>query len=153
MSDRPAPRRPWLVLVLLTSMAINALTIGMLIGSDFAAPALRTEVPTGSAAVGGFAGGLSQLPLAERRRFQAAMRPYRPDIRASRLALGEARGRLAAVIARPEFDAASVTAAFSDVRSHATALQARVQEATAVALGTLSPQSRRVLAGAVPRLN
>ena len=149
MSDRPVPRRSWLAVVLLASLAINALTVGMLIGSGFAVPMLRAQAPAGPPAWGGFGNSVNQLPQAERRRLMVAMRPYRPDIRAARLALGDARARLAATIAQPEFNVAAASAAFADVRIHAAALQERIQEATAAALQTLSPQSRRVLADAV----
>ncbi len=148
MSDRPAARGRWLAVVVLVSMGINCLLIGGMFGARVAGPALRGPLPAAApVAGGGFGQRVGHLPEAERRKFMLAMRPYRPGIRAARAALVEARRRLAAAMAQPDFDAATVAAAFADVRTHATALQERVQEATTAALATLNPQSRRELAG------
>lgn len=148
MSDRSAPRGRWLALVLLASLAVNCLLVGVMFGTRIAGPALHDQPPV-AAPLGGSAFGqhVGQLPEPERRRFMLAMRPYRPGIRAARMALVEARRHLAATIAQPDFNAAAVTAAFADVRAHASALQEHVQEATAVALAAVSPESRRELAG------
>lgn len=158
MSDRSAPRGRWLGLVVLASLAVNCLLIGVMFGSGVTGPALRGEPPAAAPpagapqagmplAGGGFGQRVSRLPEAERRKFMMAMRPYRPGIRAARMALIDARRRLGATVAQPDFNAAAVAAAFADVRAHATALQERVQEATTTALATLSAQSRRELAG------
>ncbi len=148
MSDRPAPRSRWLALVLLASLAVNCLLVGVMFGARVAGPALRDQPPVAAPLGGGaFGQHVGQLPEPERRRFMMAMRPYRPGIRAARMALVEARRHLAATIAQPDFNAAAVTAAFADVRAHASALQEHVQEATAAALAAVSPESRRELAG------
>ena len=149
MSDRPAPRGRWLAAVVLASLAVNCLLIGVMFGSRVTGPALRGQPPPVAAPQGGGAFGqhVGQLPEPERRRFMLAMRPFRPGIRAARMALVEARRHLAATIAQPDFNAASTEAAFADVRTHASALQERVQEATTAALASLSPESRRELAG------
>jgi len=107
-------------------------------GASLVQALLRAQAPAGPPAWGGFGNRVSQLPQTEQRRFMAAMRPYRPDIRAARLALGEARTRLAAAIARPEYDTTAAITAFADVRAHAATMQERMQEATSASLATLS---------------
>ena len=149
MSDRPAPRRRWLPFVVLASFAVNCLLIGLLLGALFAAPPAPVEPVAAPPAWGGFGQHAAQLPQPERRKFLMAMRPYRPGIRAARAALADARRRLAATIAQPDYNAGAAEAAFTDVRVRAAALQEHVQEATAMALATLSPEFRRGLAHAL----
>jgi hypothetical protein len=76
MSNGPVRRRPWLAVALLASLAVNALTVGVVIGSGFMEPMLpRVQAPVGPPAWAGFGNRLSGLPMVERRRFMAGDAP------------------------------------------------------------------------------
>ena len=140
-------RSAWLGTALFLSIAVNTLLAGVVLGRE--TPWLAGRPQTGAPAsfpVEGFAGRVQRLPEDERRRFQLAMRPYRPGIRAARQALAGARELLDAQLVAEPYSVQGTQAALAEVRAKTAVLQQRLQEAAAEALGNLSLASRRALA-------
>lgn len=147
MSDAGTLRSAWLGAALFASLAVNTLLGGVVLGRE--TPWLANRPHAGGAPnfrVEGFAWRVRRLPEDERRRFQAAMRPYRPGIREARQALADARQRLDQTLVAEPYSVPTTLAALAEVRAKSTALQQRVQEAAAEALANLSPASRQTLA-------
>jgi uncharacterized membrane protein len=152
MTESPSRRLAWLSGLLFISLAVNCLFLGALIGRELPWPEAAPTVPQlRRAPVEGFGARIMALPLPERHRFFAAMRPFRPGTQAARADLAEARRNLRAVLMREPYDPAAVTIALAEVRRRTGILQQRVQDAAAQALAALSPQSRRWLAEAPAR--
>jgi hypothetical protein len=148
MTDMNSRRLRWVALALFASIAVNCLTIGLLVGRQ--TPSWLTGGKgQGQGGVQGAGNGFGQrvqlLPDDERRIFSQAMKPYRPGIWAARSALAEARLHLAEAIARHDYNPDEATAAFAEVRKRTTELQEKIQEATVVALGGLREESRNML--------
>ena len=86
------------------------------------------------------------LPDAERRSFIRVVRSHQPEIRALRERVREAKRAAAEAIGAPHYDRQVLEARFAAVRQTQEALGATAHEAVIEALGTLSPNSRAVLA-------
>jgi uncharacterized membrane protein len=142
------PPKSKLPVVLGLSLALNCLLAGFLIGRGVGVIHPSGGGPAGGPPVAnGFGERLKQLPGEERQKFQKAMQPSRPAIKAAREDLAAARHRLAEAMAADPYDADKVRDAFADVRAKTQVLQSRVQDATAQALASLSPDLRKRLAG------
>lgn len=140
-------RWSWLVTVLAISLAGNCLLAGYLLGHGISvgvkpAVAVAANTPAGG---NGFNDRLKQLPEPERRKFQEGMRSSRAELKHAREELAEARQHLSQAMAAEPYDSEKVRLAFADVRTKNESVQQRVQEATALALASLSPESRKQL--------
>lgn len=151
MTERPSRALAWLSALLLLSVALNCLLVGVVAGHLLRA---REEAPAAGAAGDGplpFSERMRRLPPAERDKFQAAMLPYRPAIRAARAELAEARAQFRETLRRDPYDAAATSQAMAAMRGKLAVMQQRVQEAAAQAFAVLSAQSREQLSRPYPQ--
>lgn len=147
MSEPVLSRRKWMATGLFVSVALNCLLAGLIVGRD--ANLFGPEKP--SAVQGfpanGFGEKVKSLPDDERRKYNLAMKPFRPALREARENLIAAREHMNQVINAEPYDLAAVKAALADVQQKTASYQQQVQDETAEALADLTPQSRHALIG------
>ena len=158
--DQKAVRLKLVVTVLASSLAVNFLAGGFILGQHLsfgptrqAAPA-SASAPAAAVPVVGRGTNLGQriaaLPQEERQRFMRVMRPSQHDLKQARDEMqGQAEEVVAALTAEP-YDPNRMRRAFAALREKTAVLQEATQNAQADALTVLSPESRRQLAGSEP---
>jgi len=150
MTDRPSRATAWLSGLLLISVAFNCLLIGVVAGRLLWPRDEATAVTGGDGSLT-FGERVRRLPPTERDKFQAAMQPHRPAIRAAREELATARAQFREALRHEPYDAAALLQAMAAMRAKNALLQQRIQEASAQAFAVLSPQSREQLSRPYPR--
>ena len=137
-------RSPWLVLGLAASLAANLFLISLWAGAH--APPLGAARNQGGLAQ---AARVRRLPPDERARFAAAMGPWRPEMRASRVALRAAREDVVRDIGAPVLDRGRLDGDLARLRSAFQRQQQAQHAGLSAAIAALSPASRALLVGRV----
>ena len=144
MSELPSRTIAWISGLLLLSVALNCLLVGIVVG-HWLLPREEAAAPGSGGRPLGFGERLRLLPAAERDKFEAAMQPSRPEIRAARAEVAAASAQFRQTLQREPYDIAATSAAMAALRGKTAVLQQRLQEAAAKAFAVLSPQSRQQL--------
>ena len=133
--------RRWTGVLLAASLAVNLFLVGVWVG-DHVFSSLR-PTPRGGIAP---AAQVRRLAPVERARFSAAMKPFRPAIRAARGRVRAARAQVVDDIAAPVLDRARLEGDLAALRQAVQDQQASQHAGLAAAVLSLSPASRATLA-------
>ena len=125
-----------LLVALFLSLGAN-----LFLGGLFAGGALRSggEQPRQARALAAF---LRSLPEEARPVLRESFRARRPELRAKIMAVAEARGEVADLLAREDLDRARLDAAFVELRARTAAVQTLLHEIVAEAMVDLPPEVR-----------
>jgi uncharacterized membrane protein len=155
MVNGTPPRRRWLLIALIASLAVNLFLGSWMLGRWFAGPHMhRHAAMTGErGGPGAEAPGRSMMqrmaasvPAENRPAFEAVMAKHRERIAEAAAQAREARGQIREVIVREPFDRAALDKAFETLRTRNETLQSATQQAIAEAAAALPPEARRRLA-------
>ena len=160
-SAQPKKRRGWLLPLLLVSLAFNFLILGA-VGSMIVRhyldrkawgihDARRMDASWKRHATLGRPGRmlrasrrlLRELPEERRKALSALVRKHGRTIREAYVKVGEARARLAALIAAEPFDEGAYAAAMKELRKADAAARMKVLDLADAFLRALTPQERR----------
>jgi len=124
-----------LLIVLFLSLGAN-----LFLGGLFAGGALRGgDAPRPARALAAF---LRSLPEEARPVLRESFRARRPELRAKIMAVAEARGEVADLLAREDLDRVRLDAAFVELRARTAAVQTLLHEIVAEAMVDLPPEVR-----------
>ena len=124
-----------LLVVLFLSLGAN-----LFLGGLFAGGALRGgDQPRPARALAAF---LRSLPEEARPVLREGFRARRPELRAKILAVAEARGEVADLLAREDLDRVRLDAAFVELRARTSEVQVLLHEIVADAMMELPPEVR-----------
>lgn len=143
MSDAKTSKLPiWLVV----SLIVNALLIGVLIGGGLGQR--KAGPPPGGP--GGSEQALIRgiersLPDDQRQIVRRAFRQAFVESREQRIAVRDARQRLARLLAAETYDADAVRESFQQLREADAAMRAQMQDVLAEQFGTLTAEQRRAI--------
>lgn len=143
MSDAKTSKLPiWLVV----SLIVNALLIGVLIGGGLGQR--KAGPPPGGP--GGSEQALIRgiersLPDDQRQIVRRAFRQAFVESREQRIAVRDARQRLARLLAAETYDADAVRESFQKLREADAAMRAQMQDVLAEQFGTLTAEQRRAI--------
>lgn len=143
MSDTKTSKLPiWLVV----SLIVNALLIGVLIGGGLGQR--KAGPPPGGP--GGSEQALIRgiersLPDDQRQIVRRAFRQAFVESREQRIAVRDARQRLARLLAAETYDADAVRESFQQLREADAAMRAQMQDVLAEQFGTLTAEQRRAI--------
>jgi Spy/CpxP family protein refolding chaperone len=154
MVNGTRPRRPWLLIALVASIALNLFLGSWMFGRWFAGPHMhRHAAVTGERGGPGDPPGRSMMhrmaasvPAENRPAFEAVMARHRDRIAEAAAQSREARGQIREAITREPFDRAALDKAFETLRTRNEALQLATQAAIAEAAASLPPEARKRLA-------
>ena len=128
----------WAVALLVA--LVLSLGANLFLGGLFAGGALRGGDQVRPARA--LAAFMRSLPEEARPVFRETFRERRPELRARIRAMAEARGEVADLLAREDLDRVRLEAAFAQLRSRTTAVQAMLHEIVADSLMKLPPEVR-----------
>jgi uncharacterized membrane protein len=155
MVNETSRRRPWLLIALIASVAVNLFLGSWMLGRWFGGPHMHRHVAAMGERGGpaGDAPGSSMMrrmaasvPAEYRRDFEVVMEKHRDRIAEAAARAREARDHVRDAIVTEPFDRAALDKAFETLRTRNTALQSETQAAISEAATTLPPEARRRLA-------
>ncbi len=133
--------RRWTGALLAASLLVNLFLVGVLAGDRL----LSVQSPTQRGGLAPVA-QVRRLAPEERARFAAAMRPYRPAIRAARGRVRAARAQVVSDIVAPVLDKARLESDLAALRQAVQDQQVSQHAGLAAAVLSLSPAARATLA-------
>src|SRR6185369_17907589 len=152
MVSEPSKSRPWVLVVLIASLALNLFLGGLMAGRWFSAPPHRPHVAgaPGERGAAGEAGRILQrmaatLPPEQRPAFEAAIAKHRDRVAQAASQAREAREQVREVLGKEPFDRAALDNAFEKVRASNLALQIEIQTTIAEAAAGLPASARQRL--------
>ena len=149
VNDTPK-RRPWILIALIVSLALNLFLGGLMIGRWVSGPP-HHRAAAAERGPGGEPGRILQrmagsLPQEHRPAFEAVIGRHQERIVVLATQAREARAQVRDVLNKEPFDRAALDRAFETVRTRNDALQTEIQATIAEAAAALPPEARRQLA-------
>jgi uncharacterized membrane protein len=142
--------RPWVLVLLVVSLALNLFLGGLMAGRWFSGPHHRAPMAAAERGPAGEPNRILQrmaatVPPEHRGAFEAAIAKHHERIVQAATQSREARERVRDILRKEPFDRASLDLAFENVRVHNMALQSEIQAAIAEAASQLPPDARQRL--------